>query len=199
MFNAPGLRTASPSEVQYSPYTFTIDKCSEASQLANPGADPDCAGTPYNQLFRVYIETELRNEPRGAMNDQVSFEVSIGNYCELDEISFDPASLINSMTYTLRTPAEYFRQDLIITQTYPDCPAVCTLTMANGDSLDMTLGISNPYPNPFLEIETGDKNLNNANVGVTFTCTSTLSQMGPDSNPSTDSTTVSINYVDECY
>ena len=114
VFNAPGLRTASPIEVQYSPYTFTIDKCSEASQLANPGSDNDCDGIPFNQLFRVYIETELRNEPRGAMNDLVSFEVSIGNYCELDEISFDPATLISAMTYTIRTPAEYFKQDLII-------------------------------------------------------------------------------------
>ena len=71
--------------------------------------------------------------------------------------------------------------------------------MANGAPLDTSLGITNPYPNPFLEINTGDKNLNNVSTAVAFTCTSTLSKMGPGSGPSSETTQVNIDYVDECY
>lgn len=90
-FNAGPRTTTSPPEVMFDPdtATFKIEKCSDAQMPFDMNFDPNCAMVPFEKNFRVWIETELVGEPFGAMNDQVNFNVEIGNVCETDVVSFD--------------------------------------------------------------------------------------------------------------
>lgn len=201
MLENPGFNSvSSPVEVQYSndsTYTFKIEKCSDANLLNPNFVDPECADIPKEIVWRVWIETALINEPRNTMNDLVSFDVVIGDVCKIDTVSFDPASLIGDVTYTLRNPTpEVFYDTNVLLNDHWECPIVCTLTLPNDNPVPAIYGVSDiTGQGPFLQIETGDKNLNNMFVNLKFTCASVLSEaIGKIAQ-----TSLRVTYVDECY
>ena len=97
--------------------------------------------TPYGKVFRITIAVTLPLEPFQAFNNQVSFEVIIGNVCETDTISFiDP---IQDVDYTIRTfNPTFFTDRPTIVQTEIICPVTCRLLMQDGLDVPSGWGIS---------------------------------------------------------
>ena len=198
----PGVKhSEAPVEVVYDPstYTFNIEKCSDAQKPFEDHSDIECQMIPFEKAFQVYIETELVGEPRGEINDQVSFKVIIGQVCTSDIISWYDQSLIPDLDYIIRTPGLNYFTEMTIVQEHTECPASCKLTLANGGVIPEEFAITNPGVKPFLEIDTSDKLLNGASIDLKFTCVSPLSETGVDGSPSTISHPFTVRYKDECY
>lgn len=156
------LSLQNPPEIVYNSSTrsFTIEKCSDAQALADPSNsyDAECAGIPYGKVFRITIAVTLPNEPNEAFNNQVSFEVIIGNVCYGDTISFtDP---IQDVSYTVQEFQPYLFTDRpTIVQSEIICPVSCVLLQQNGLDVPAGYGISfNPNAVEF-GLQTDNKNL----------------------------------------
>ena len=174
--------------------TFKIEKCSDAQKPFDFRYDPDCRGTPYEKLYRVWIHAYLEGEPNGTASDQVSFDVEIGNICDHDEISL--TRLIDDFDYVIRTPASQFLKSFQIVQLHTECPVQCMLSMQDGSLVPAGYGIT-VLSAPTLLIQTSDKNLNGIVMPLKFSCRSTLSKVNNGSAPIvTDN--VTVTYVDEC-
>ena len=200
LVNKPGVKsTQQPVEVQFNAptQTFKIEKCSKAQQPFDLAYDPECGGIPYEKNYRVWIETELVNEPRGAVNTQANFQVSIGNVCETDTLTL--TDLIPSFTYKINTPANLFQSFITVNQKAPLCPFICILTLDNGNAIPSSLGITDFGYAPFFEMQTSDKSLNGLVANLKFTCTAPLSKTGPSGSPFAATYSFAVTYKDACY
>ena len=112
-------------------------------------------------------------EPRGAINNQVNFQVEIGNVCETDILYL--ADLIPNFTYKINTPARLVQDFITVNQEATECPYLCSLTLANGGAIPPAFGITDFGYAPFLEMQTSDKSLNGLVASLKFTCVAPLS------------------------
>ena len=81
--------------------------------------------TPFEKVWRIHFHVTLDGEPNNTFNNDVSFEVVIGNVCEDDSISF--TSLVPSFTYDIKTSPNTvtFSDFPQIIQDEVVCPVVC--------------------------------------------------------------------------
>lgn len=150
---------------------------------------------PFEKLYRVWIHAWLVSEPRKLVDDNVSFNVMIGNVCETDVLTLD--GLFGDLTYTLRSPGQPLVESFQVIQDHFECPAQCLLTMANGDDIPDRFGIP-MQARPTIEIFSEDKDLNGEFIDLRFQCRSTLSQLGPDGTAPIVTHNFRVTYIDEC-
>lgn len=197
---APGaLDLQNPPEIQYSSATttFKIEKCSAAQMPFTDHYDPDCLLTPYQKVWRIHFHVSLDGEPNGAFNNDVSFEVVIGNVCEEDSISF--TSLVPSFTYDIKTSPNTmtFTDSPIVVQDKVVCPVVCQLKTSAGIDIPSGLGIT--FTSPVFSLTTDNKALNGQSIDLQITCVAPLSKTGPGGAPSSAVNRFTVQYRDECY
>jgi len=203
MTNSPGVQSlANPPEITYNPQTktFNIEKCSDAQALADPtnSYDPECGNVPYGKVFRITIKVTLPAEPTQAFNNQVSFEVIIGNVCEDDTISFiEP---IQDVTYTIMSFNPYLFTDRpTIVQNEVICPVTCQLLTQDGLEVPSGWGISfNPNTVEF-GLQTSNKALHGTFIDLKIVCVAVDSTSGPGGSPDIAVNEFRVTFRDECF
>lgn len=187
----------SPPEIIYDPTTktFIIEKCSQRQYDEGITTDPECGLTPYAKVFKIHFYARLVDEPNGAINKMVTFEVSIGNVCENDIITLE--SQIPNVNYNIQNTPYLFSDFPIIVQEKPICPVFCQLTRADGLAVPTDIGVT--FTSPVFELQTANKALNGFSIDLKITCEATLSKTGAGGTPSQAVNDFTVTYKDECY
>lgn len=153
--------------------------------------------TPYQKVFKIHLAVSLNGEPSGAVNSDVTFEVVIGNVCEIDQISYQET--VKNLQYTLISAPNTLRYEdfPIIMQDKVQCPVFCELTTLEGLPVPQGYGIS--FQSPRVIVQTDNKALNGQSIDLKITCVAPLSKTGPGGTPDVAENPFNISYIDECY
>ena len=197
LINNPGTRlplTTALNGVSVSGTTFTISKCFTAADISN---DADCANTPYEIRYKIWISSSLTGEPTGVFDNTLNFIIEIGDTCDNDEITLTNG--IQSFDYYLQIPSQLTSETVTLGSTYPNCPVQCLLTTQDDQPVPFGLGITFSGSTLAFGVQTSNKALNGVSVDLKITCQSTNSLTGPGNTPSTVTNEFTVTYIDECY